>query len=651
MDAIHTTDVTVIRPNDPVDLVAGRWRRSEVAEPRPRAGVCLALCALSLLASACAGGDTGPARTEAIPAADSQPLTDGRMAHRPVVPGVQGLVTAGHPLASMAGMQVLMQGGTAADAAVAVLATLSQVEPMMSGPGGNGFMTVYDAETRRVYSLNATGAAPAALDAADIPPEELHRGMTAGVVPGMFGGWVALLERFGTMTLGQVLRPAIDYAEQGHPIDPFVVRSLTRSRKLIERYPSTASALLIDGELPVAGQLVTYPDLARTFHKLIEAEDTARLDRRGREAGLQAAFTRFYRGDMARDMVRFYERNGGLFTRADFAAYEPTWSEPVHTTYRGYDVYSSPVTSRGGLELAMQLNLVEGFDVAALGHNSAQTLHLIAESIKVAKSDVYHFVADPAHAEVPVAGMTSKSFADTRRRLISSDAVLDYPDHGEPPGTTVTHSRRPNTRVASAAAERTYPGSTASFSVVDRSGNVVVATPTLGSLWGTGVVVGDTGLIFNNGTRVGSTSPYPEDVNYARGGQIPILNNAPTLIMRDGELFLALGTPGGETIGQTQFQMVLNVIDFGLSVQEAVEAPRLALVADPNFYKPRAAMTVQVEQRIAPAVLRQLQELGHTVEAVGEYTIGSMQGIFRDPDTGTIVAGADPRRMMYAVGW
>ena len=652
MIARPPTGVTVlgpIDPLDPVDMVVQRGCRPGRAGPRHRARAHLTLLALAVLTADCSGGDTAPAPGESIPTV--QPLTDGRTAHRPVVPGVQGLVTAGHPLASMAGMRILMQGGTAADAAVAVLATLSQVEPMMSGPGGNGFMTVYDAETQRVYSLNATGAAPAALDAADMTPEALHRGMGAGVVPGMFGGWIALLERFGTMTLGQVLQPAIEYAEQGHPIDPFVVRLLTRSREVIERYPTTASVFLVDGELPVAGQLVTYPDLARTFHKLIEAEDTARLDRRGREAGLRAAFNRFYRGDMARDMVRFYERNEGLFTRADFAAYEPTWSEPVHTTYRGYDVYSSPATSRGGLELVMQLNLVEGVDVAALGHNSAQTLHLIAESIKVAKSDVYHFVADPAHTEVPVVGMISKTFADTRRALISSDAVLDYPDHGAPPGASLALGRGPDRTVAPAVAERTYPGSTASFSVVDRNGNVVVATPTLGSLWGTGVVVGDTGLVFNNGTRVGSTSPYPEDVNYARGGQIPILNNAPTLIMRDGELFLALGTPGGETIGQTQFQMVLNVIDFGLGVQEAVEAPRLALVADPNFYKPGAAITVQVEQRIAPAVLGQLQDLGHTVEAVGEYTIGSMQGIFRDPDTGTVVAGADPRRMMYAVGW
>ena len=618
----------------------------------------LAVLAVAVLTAGCAGGAAGGAEPEdRAPALSAEPITDGLTAHRPAVPGVHGLITAGHPLASMAGMRILMQGGTAADAAVAVLATLNQVEPMMSGAGGNGFMTIYDAETGRVYSLNATGAAPKGLDAATITPDELNRGMKAGVVPGLFGGWIAMLERFGTMTLGQVLEPAIEYAERGHPLNAFVANSITRSRDLFERYPSTAAVFLPAGEPPVEGQLFRYPDLARTFHKLVEAEETARLDGGSRKTGLQAAFNRFYRGDIARDMTRFYQRNGGLFTREDFAAYEPIWAEPVHTTYRGHDVYSSPTTSRGGLEVVMQLNLIEGFDVASLGHNSAAALHLIAESIKVAKSDIYHFVTDPKHADMPTAGMTSKAFADTRRALISPGHAIPYPDHGAPPGDQ-SSSSPPTTSSAAALgargpllAQTTYPGSTTSFSIVDRQGNVVVATPTLGSGWGTGVVVGSTGLFFNNGTRIGSTSPYPDDVNYVRGGQIPILNNAPTLVMKAGEFLLALGTPGGETIGQTQFQVLLNVVDFDMGIQEAIEAPRLSLHADPSFYMPGAAVRVRLEGRVAPLVISRLVEMGHDVQVVREYSIGSMQGILRNPETGTMMAGADPRRMMYAIGW
>jgi gamma-glutamyltranspeptidase/glutathione hydrolase len=299
----------------------------------------------------------------------------------------------------------------------------------------------------------------------------------------------------------------------------------------------------------------------------------------------------------------------------------------------------------------MQLNLIEGFDVASLGHNSAEALHLIAESIKVAKADIYHFVTDPTHADMPTAGMTSKTFADTRRALISSDHAMSYPDHGTPPGAQMTSASRGVAVRGPLLAQTAYPGSTTSFSIVDRQGNVVVATPTLGSGWGTGVVVGSTGLFFNNGTRIGSTSPYPDDVNYVRGGQIPILNNAPTLVMQDGEFFLALGTPGGETIGQTQFQVLLNVIDFDMSIQEAIEAPRLSLNADPSFYMPGAAVTVRVEGRVAPLVISRLVELGHDAQAVREYSIGSMQGILRNPETSTMMAGADPRRRMYAIGW
>jgi gamma-glutamyltranspeptidase/glutathione hydrolase len=187
--------------------------------------------------------------------------------------------------------------------------------------------------------------------------------------------------------------------------------------------------------------------------------------------------------------------------------------------------------------------------------------------------------------------------------------------------------------------ERSYAGSTTSFLVADRFGNVVVGTPTLGSAWGTGVVVGDTGIIFNNGTRHGSTSPYPDDVNYARGGQIPVLNNSPIIVMKDGAFYLALGTPGGKTIGQTQFQVLLNVMDYGMEIQQAIEVPRLSLAAEPSFYRPGAGVTVQLESRISPEVVAGLEAMGHTVIAVSEYSIGSMQGILAHPATQTLTAG------------
>lgn len=587
--------------------------------------------------------------------AQREPERESVRPKRPAVTGVNGLIVSGHSLASMAGARIQMDGGNAADAAVATLATLNLTEPMMSGLGGNGFFTIYDKGSDKTYSLNATGAAPLALDPANVTPDELARGIKAGVVPGLFGGWIRLLERFGTKSLSEVLAPAIEYAEKGHALDPFVASSISRSQSLIERFPSTADVLLPKGRPPLPGEVHRYPALVGTFKSLVRAERRALGDGKSRSEALQAAYDCFYNGEISRKMVTFYKEHDGLFTAEDFARYEPLWTEPIQTRYRGYDVYSTPSTSRGGLEVIMQLNLIEGFNVAEMGHNSAETLHLIAESIKLAKSDIYHFVADPKFTNMPTAGMVSKEYAAERRSSINPKRAMRFPNHGDP-------SQYQNVALASQwkelpfehrsqFAEEPFEGSTTSFSIVDQFGNVVVCTPTLGSLWGTGVAVADTGIIFNNGTRIGSTSPYPDDVNYVRGGQIPILNNSPVLVMRDGQFHMSLGTPGGETIGQTEFQVLLNVLDFGMTIQEAVEAPRMSLSADPNFYKPGATVSMQLENGISRKVFRRLKRMGHRPQPAADFGIGSNQGILVNPETETMTAGADPRRMMYAIGW
>ncbi len=580
-----------------------------------------------------------------------------RAAHRPAVPGPNGLVTAGHPLASMTGLRMLMAGGNAADAAVATLATLNVVRPQMSGMAGNGFVTLYDRVSDRVYSLGATGAAPLALDPSSLGAEELNKGIHAGVVPGLFGGWIALLDRFGTMSLAQVLAPAIDYAENGHPIEASVVAAIESHRELFESFPSSRRMFLPLGRVPQPGENFRMPDLANTLRRVVEAERLALAAGKTRSDALRAAFDRFYSGDIADEMARFYSENGGDFTMEDFARYEPIWAEPVHTTYRGYDVYSSPPTSRGGLEVTMQLNLVEGFDLRALGPGSPETIHLLSEAIKVAKADVYAYAADPALVDVPIDELLSKDYASARRSLIDPSRVMAYPGAGNPARVEVLQS---GARAAGAEAakrprghfaEQSYAGSTTSFSIADRFGNVIAATPTHGGGFGTGVVVGNTGLTFNNGTRIGSTSPYPDNVNYVRGGQIPILNNSPIIVLRDGRFHAALGTPGGETIGQTQFQVLVNLLDFGMPIQEAIAAPRFALRGEPNFYQPGAEVRFSLEDRLPGDVVRALDGLGYTVELAPGYAFGSIQGITLDARTGALMAGADPRRVAYAVGW
>ncbi len=570
--------------------------------------------------------------------------------HRPEVPGVHGLVTTGgQPLAAMAGARILMKGGNAIDAAVAVLSTLNVVDPAMSGMGGNGFMTFYHKKSGKVYSLNMTGAAPRALIAKEMTAQTLNEGVKAGIVPGLFGGWVAMLDRFGTMRLSAVLEPAIDYAGNGHPIDKGVVRNIATRKEYFASTPTSAAVFLPGGQVPEVGAVYRNANLAATLKKVSDAERAAMRRGASRSAALRAAHDRFYKGDIAQEMARFFRENGGLLTAADFAAYAPIWTEPVHTNYRGYDVYTSPSTSRGGIEVAMQLNLLEGFDVSALRQDSPQLEHLLIESIKVAKSDIYKFVADPKFTSIPLAGMLSKSYAAERRRLMDPAKAIAFPAAGAPGPVPASQGANPGNPTFD---NEVLDGHTTSFSVVDSEGNAVVITPTLGSLFGTGMVVGSTGFLLNNGMRIGSTSPYPEDVNYVRAGQIPILNNSPIVVLKDGKLLLTLGSPGGETIGQTQFQTLVNLLDFKMPMQEAIEAPRFSISANPNFYRAGSAVTVRIEGRFPAATLEALRSRGHTLEVMpGFGSVGNMQGILVNLKTGTMTAGADPRSNGYAIGW
>ncbi len=587
-------------------------------------------------------------------AARGRPLA----AYRPSVPGVHGLVTAGHPLAAMAGLQVLTKGGNAVDAAIAVATTLNMMEPQMNGIGGNGFMTIYDKKSGRVYSLSMAGAAPKAIRAEEMTPETLDWGVKAGIVPGNFGGYLVALERFGTMSLKEVSASAIDYAAHGYPIDPSLATGIARASKRLAAFPTTAAVFLPNGRVPEPGELFRNPGLAATLQKTVDAEQAALRQQKPRAAAIEAAFDRFYKGDIAQEFDRFFKANGGVLTAADMAAYRPAWQEPVHVTYRGYDVYSNPSTSRGGVELAMQLNLVEGFDLPHMKPNSPEALHLLIEAIKVAKTDVYQYVGDPKFTQIPMAGLLSKTYAESRRKLIQSQKAIVYPDPGNPKAATAATaglaalvSVPPTVGRFPEEYEPEYD--TTSFSIVDQFGNAVACTPTLGGGFGAGVVVGDTGLLLNNGIRLGSTSPYPDNVNYVRGGQIPLLNNSPTIVLKDGKVAMVFGSPGGETIGQTEFQMLVNVVDFHMPAQQAVENPRFALAAKPNFYKPGAAIAITMEDRVPPATVRTLEQWGHEVHTTSDFTaaVGGMQAIVVDLQKGTMLAGADPRRTGYAVGW
>jgi gamma-glutamyltranspeptidase/glutathione hydrolase len=574
---------------------------------------------------------------------------------RPAVAAMNGVVTTGHPIASSAGLQMLLKGGNAFDAAVAVGAMAGLGEPEMNGIGGNGFVTIYEKKTGKVHSVSMAGAAPKALKPAEMTPQTLNAGMKAGIVPGNLGGYLSILDKLGTMSIAEVFAPAIEYAEKGYPIDQMLAASIDRGKNNLGKYPTTAKIFLPNGQPLKAGELLKNPDYAATLRKLVDAEKQALAKKATRSQAIKAAFDRFYKGDIAQEFDRFFKANGGVLTAADLAGYEPQWTEPLQTKYRGFDVFSNPSTSRGGFEVLMGANLVERFDLASYGSGSPQATHALIEAIKVSKADIYRYVADPKFVTVPTAGLLAKPYAASRSQLIDMTKASEYPQPGAPQGATST-SAPPASAMASAG--RAFPERydaeqhTTSFSIVDRFGNAIGVTPTLGGLFGNNVVVGNTGLLLNNGMRLGSTSPYPDNVNYVGAGKVPILNNSPVIVLKDGKLAFVFGTPGGETIGQTQFQMLVNLIDFQLPVQQAIEAPRFSLDADPNFYRPGSKVTVAVESRMPAATIDALKAMGHNVRVnAGWGSIGHMQTIKIDPVTGAITAGGDPRRTGYAMGY
>jgi gamma-glutamyltranspeptidase/glutathione hydrolase len=469
----------------------------------------------------------------------------------------------------------------------------------------------------------------------------------------MMGGLIELLDRHGKLSLAQVLAPAMRYARDGHPINRSLAESVQRMQDRLKVFPTTAAVFLPGGKAPEPGELFRQPDYAATLQKLVDAEQRARRAGKSRSAALHAAYERFYRGDVAQEIAGFFQKQGGLLSLQDLAGYQPQWSTPLHTRYRGYDVYANADATRGGIEVLMQLNLIEGFDLKASGFQTPATLHLIAECIKLSKADIYRYVADPRFTQVPWEALLAKPYAAQRRTHLSLTAASDYPEPGEPVQPVQWPKAAQNVRLANLPERYEQSRDTTSFTIVDGAGNALAMTPTVGGSFGAGVVAGHTGMLFNNGMRLGSTSPYEDNVNALRPGQRPLLNNSPIVVLKDGKLVAALGTPGGEGIGQTEFQVLLNLLDFGLDIQQAIEAPRLLLDAEPNFYKQGAAIQVSVESRVPAQAIAALRARGHDVRLLDAWTpvVGGMQGITVDERFGTMHAGADPRRAGYAIGW
>jgi gamma-glutamyltranspeptidase/glutathione hydrolase len=535
---------------------------------------------------------------------------------RSVVIARNGIVATSQPLAAQAGLDILKAGGTAADAAIAANAVIGLTEPMSCGIGGDLFAIYWDARTKKLFGLNASGRSPYTLNRelllgkgyTEIP----LTGPLSWSVPGCVDGWDELRRRFGKKGFAELLKPAIDYAEQGFPVSEIISRSWRDSAKSLGEWPESASTYLPDGNAPDVGDIFKNPNLARSYRLIGE---------KGRDA--------FYKGEIATKIAAFSDLNGGYFTVKDFADHRSEWIEPVSTNYRGYDVWELPPNGQGIAVLEM-LNILEAYDLASMGPASPDYLHLLIEAKKLAFADRAKFYADPAFAELPVKELISKEYAAGQRKRIDPDkAAVDVPA-GDP---------------------RLAHGDTIYLTVVDKEGNCCSFIQSLYIGFGSQVVPGDLGFALQN--RGCLFALDEKHLNRLEPHKRPFHTIIPGFVTRDGEPWLSFGVMGGDMQPQGHVQVLIDMIDFGMNVQQAGDAPRIQHFGSPSPTGAPAAAdggTVSVESGIPEATLEVLRKKGHQiVPATGSF--GGYQAIRIDVKNKTLYGGSDPRKDGCAVGY
>ena len=526
---------------------------------------------------------------------------------RSVVRSQHAMVASSQPLASQVGLEVLRGGGNAVDAAIAMAAMLNVTEPMMTGIGGDAFMLVYWSKTKELKGLNASGRAPGALSLDYFAKRQITKmpefGMESITVPGAFDGWVTLLEKYGTMRLSDLLDPAIECAENGFPVMEKTAEDWNAEVARLKKNPAAAANYLIDGRAPRPGEIFRQPNLARTLRKLARA---------GRDA--------FYKGEIAKAIADYCEKNGGFISLADLAAQKSEWVEPISTTYRGYTVYEIPPNGQG-LTALLTLNILEGFDLAALSRQPARYYHTLIEATKLAFADRNRYIADPNFSKVPVVELLSKDYAAKRRALINPNKALDSPPAGD----------------INVGSDTTY------FTVADKDGNAVSFINSLFDSFGSGIVAGDTGIVLQN--RGSSFSLDRSHPNHLEPGKRPFHTIIPAMVFKDNKLFMSFGVMGGGIQPQGHVQVLVNIIDLGMDLQQAIEAPR---------YRYMSGRDVLLEDEIPATVIRQLMALGHrraSPPGVLRSSMGGGQAIMIDPVNKTLMGASDPRKDGLAIGY
>ncbi len=573
---------------------------------------------------------------------------DDRPFWRPVVMGTFGMVAAEHPLETIAGMEILKVGGNAFDAAAAVFYMTTVVEQHQAGMGGDGFILAYLAAEDRVVFINGTGPAPgmATRDFYSRLGLIPSAGPLATDVPGAPGGFDLGLRRYGTMEYAEVLAPAIRAARDGHPVDFWAAGYHERAVEKISPYPSSLAVLMSNGEPLGPGDVFVQTDLAESLEAIAEG-------------GIDA----FYRGDLARRIATAYEEAGGLLRYDDLAGYEAEEASPISTTYAGLDVYQSAPNSQG-IVMLIALNILEGFDLVGMGHNSADYVHVVTEAMKLAFADRNRYVADPRFADVPTDELLSKDYAEKRRGLIRMDRAMTVAPVGDPRGErAVADGAEAEYEVGPQPVERLEAapeegGETSSFSIADRFGNLVSVTHSVNGTFGSGMVVGGTGIVLNN--RMPYYSLEEGDVNELVPGKRTRHTINPALALKDGEPYLAWNTPGGDNQPQAMLQAFLAVVRFGMNVQQAAEAATVtsSAFAASNFPQPiRGVLTMP--SVLGDVVGDELARRGHRVEVVPlqqPYQMavsgaGAVKMVMIDPETGVMFGGVSPAKSDYVLGW
>lgn len=575
----------------------------------------------------------------------------------PLVMGREAMLASQHYLSASAGARLFARGGNAIDAAIAAAFVEGVVNPHMHTIGGEAPMLIHSAAARRVVAVNGNTAAPGRATIAHYKSLGLNlipgEGLLAAGVPAAFDALAGALATFGTKSLADVLEPALALSEDGFPIHVGLAGDASapagtpgmqsgasiaaNAEKFRKKWPSSAQLYMPGGDVPRPGAVIRNPALARCYRRLLDAQASAR--NRGREAGLEAARNRFYRGDIAREIVDWSGANGGLLALDDLVSFVTKFEEPVQAGYRAVEVFKCPPWSQGPVFL-QQLRLLEGADLRAMGHNSADYIHFVAEAAKLAFADREAYYADPEFVKVPIDGLLSPRYAALRRELIDlRRASLEHR-----PGDPVSM----RALAAGAVEPRGWGGGTTHVAAADRAGNMIAITASGGWIPSSPVI---DALGFPLGTRMQTFYLDERHPNALMPSKRPRTTLSPSMAMRAGEPYLAFGTEGGDQQDQWTLQFFLNVVEFGMNIQEAIEAPKFSSAHFPSTFYPHGARpgVLRVESRLDERVRADLSERGHKVEVRPPWCEGRVLAVELDRSRGVVLGGADPRGQLSAV--